>query len=248
MSWSVIGWILIGLTALLLVFFTFINKGKTTYPIRHLRAVEDHDSARVSAIEQGKEQHVVLGNQLLSRRYPGLGLLSLATLPAFLDSETVANGRMIVTASDGTLVVFANQIIQQEYREGFSLALHADHIYTVMRGTSPLSFTAGTLPEIAADDFGSLAMFGNLGPEAALWASAAERNGEPFAAAGSLDSQAALYINMRDLLIGEEAYMLPAALSPNAGKQSTVLTEDLLRALLMVLLAAAAVLKMAGIL
>jgi hypothetical protein len=69
-----------------------------------------------------------------------------------------------------------------------------------------------------------------------------------FAAAGSVIAQAALFLNVRDLLIGEEVFMLPGLMEPTPPNQAGWLTEDILRAALMGLLIVAVILKVAGLL
>jgi hypothetical protein len=93
-----------------------------------------------------------------------------------------------------------------------------------------------------------MGLFGNFGQTGALLAEAAEMNGgHPLAAAGSVDAQAALFLVTRDLMIGEEVFMLPGLIDPTPSNQAGWVSEDILRIALMVLLVIAAGLKMAGV-
>lgn len=249
MTWSLVGWVVIGLTAGLLFIFSFLLRDWGSYQVRSSPLIKRFIASRVSAIEQGKRRQVVLGHQLWSQTYPGLGLHALAVLPTFLDPESVLDGSQYISGGDGALVVFARQLIKGRYQNGFSMALHDSGLRPRLHGPTPLSFTAGFLPELGTHPHGSLALFGDYGPEASLWIEAARTRGAcVFAAAGSISSQAALYMNMRDLLIGEEVFMLPGLLEPTAMNRAGWLTEDIVRILLILFLIAAAILKMAGVL
>ncbi len=249
MTWSFIGWVIIGLSAGLLFGLSFLIKDFDIYQIRWPAMISRLIASRASAIEQGKKRQVVLGHQLWSHTYPGLGLHTLSVLPDFLDPESVVDGGQSVSGGDGSLVVFARQMITGRYRDGFSLALQDASLESKLYGPTPLSFTAGFLPELGMDPQGSLALFGDYGPEAALWVEAARtRHGRVFAAAGSIDSQASLFMTVPDLLIGEEVYMLPGLLSPTSKNRAGWLTEDFVRIILILMIVFGAILKMVGVL
>lgn len=250
MNWSWLGWGFIGLSAILLILFTYLFKLKQGYQIRRMPAVTALLASRASTIEQGKRRQIVLGQQLWSRTYPGLGLQSLAALSAYLNPESMADGRLTISGGDGSLVVFARQIIHGCYQDGFSTDLNnAPVVDIALPGPTPLSFTAGLLSKISISPHHSLALFGQYGPEAMLWTeSAADDGGEVFAAAGSLASQAALFLTVRNLLIGEEIMMAPGLFEPSTNSGASWAAEDLLRFLLILLLITGAILKMVGIL
>jgi len=247
MTWTLLGWIFIGLGAVILLVLGWIIKLKG-YPPRRMPAIQYLQGSRVAAIERGRHQQIVLGHQLWSRVYPGLGLFALSVLPSLLDPENLVNGDQAVSTSDGSVVVFAQQIIQGRYQEGFSTSLHESSVRAALPGPTPLSFTAGLLADVQAHPHGSLALFGDYGPEAALWAmSAARRGGQVFAAAGSIASQAVLYLELRDLLLGEEVFMVPGLLAPTSLNLAGLLTEDILRIGLILLLIAGVILTLVGV-
>lgn len=248
MTWVQIGWTVIFLAVVLLVGFSLIFKTGRRYPVRQLPAVKALFDQRVIAIERGEGRQVVLGNRFWSRAYPGLGLHALSVLPSLVSTEVMVDGGQVVSAGTGELVLFARQIIQGVYRDGFSPALEPVINPVQLPGPTPLAFTAGLLTEINLHSPGSLALFGSFGLSAPLWAEAASiKGGNVFAAAGLISAQAALFLNVRDVLIGEEIFMLPGAMEPTAVNQAGWITEDILRVLLMVLMLAAAVMKMVGV-
>lgn len=249
MIWSYIGWGVIGFAALLMILLTLFLKNKGQEYARRMPSIESMFESQVAAMEDGYPRQVVIGQRLLSPAYPGLGLQGLSSLSAFLDPDTLVGGQLKVASSDGALVLFAQQIIQQQYRGGFSVDLQDACVTTILPGPTPFSFTAGLLADPASQPRGPLVLLGDYGAESLLLTEMhAEGGGQVFAAAGSFSSQAVNYLNVRDLLIGEQVFMLPGLDDLQSVNQAGWITEDILRVLLMLALVVFAVLKIVGVL
>ncbi len=249
MNWSIVGWGTIGVAVVLLAAFSILIKNKKPYLIRKFPQLESLRSSRTDAIEAGVDRVIVLGHKLFSTGYPGLGLTSLSAIPDFLDDETLADGKINLASSEGSLVVFAQQIIENTYLGGFSRALTPEGVRSTLLGPTPFSFTAGLLSGLSEHSHRGLVLTGYFGPEASLWSEACEsKNGYTFSSAGTITSQAALYLHAKDLLIGENAYLLSGMFDPRPGKNAGWLTEDILRILLIILLVTGVILKLVGIL
>ncbi len=248
MTWAQVGWVMIALSALLLVGFSLIFKSRHQYLVRQFSAVKALLDQRVIAVERGKGRQVVLGNRLWNRAYPGLGLQALSVLPGLVNPEDVLDGGQAVSAGTGELILFARQIVQGVYQDGYSTGLAQGTNPLQLPGPTPLSFLAGLLVEINLQSPGSLALFGSFGQGAPLWAEAALiKGGHVFAAAGSVSAQAALFLSTRDMLIGEEIFMLSGLMDTSPINQAGWMTEDVIRTLLIVLILVAVVLKMVGV-
>ena len=248
MTWTLVGWIFIGVAAVLFLLTRVIKvKG---YSPRSFPFIRHYQESRTASIERGWHQQVVLGYQLWSEAYPGLGLSALATARQLLDDESLASGKVTLATSTGSLVVFAHQIVQGAYQGGFSEQLLEERAGAVVYGVLPLAFTTGLLASLHFRPTGTVTLLGDYGPEAALIADKVQ--GQPgssvFAAAGSITSQAVLFLTAQDLLLGETVYALPALLKPDRPHLSALAVEDLLRVGLIVLLVVGAVLKMMGVL
>lgn len=249
MNWSIFGWGVIGAAAVLLAAFSLLYKNKKPYDIREFPQLEALKASRVDAIEGGLRRTLVLGHSLFSPGYPGLGLGSLSSVPGFLDPETLADGKMNIAASEGALVVFARQIVEQRYHDGFSRALTPMGVSSSLIGPTPFSFTAGLLSDLSAYPQQGLLLTGDFGPEASLWSEIGiSKNSYVFASAGTIASQASLYLHVKDLLIGENTFLLPGLIDPSPGKKAGWVTEDILRIILIFMLIAGAILKMVGVL
>lgn len=249
MTPSLVGWILILISTMLLIGFTFWFKSRDGYRARRVAGIKALQNARVAAIEGGKPQHFILGSQLFSQAYPGLGLSGLTGFSSYLDEETGIGGGLTVSGSDGSLVVLARQIVHNRYQNGFSAGLEHPGTSANLYGPSQLSFTAGLMSEFGIHPPHAVSLFGNYGPESLLWVEAASSRGEDvFAAAGTVSSQAALFMRVPDLFLGEEVFLVNGLMNPSPANRAAWLTEDLVRVILMVLLVAGAVMKMVGIL
>jgi len=247
MTWTELGWAIIGLGSILLIVFSLAFKKEGRYRPRKQELVNTFLNQRVRAVEQGKKRLILLGEDFWSQAFPGLGLHALTVLPGLIKFEDIVEGGQVVSAGRGELVLFARQVIQGRYQEGFSPALH--HAMVSLVGFQGFSFTAGLLSELNRDSPGSLAILGGYGFDSVLWAESVQaKGGHVFAAAGTISAQAALYLTVRDLLIGEEVFMLPGLIKPMVGNQAGWTTEDILRLVLIALLILVSLLKAGGIL
>ena len=244
-----VGIAIVGFAAILLIVFTILFKEHKGYPIRQMPKISRWMRAHTAAIERQGYQNIFLGQHLFCPAFPGVGYHVLSILPTLLGPEIGWGGGVRVSAGDGSLVVLAREIIQGRYREGYHPNLNASGVQTHLYGPTPLSVTAGLLPELHDKPYHSVAFLGVYGPEVLTIATTARRlGGHVFVASGNLISQATLFASVEDQLIGEEIFMLPGILDPKAKIQSALLTEDILRLLLILVLIVLAILKLVALL
>lgn len=248
MNWALVGWGLIALGFILLASLSLWFKKHGGYQTRHFPQIDELNDAKTIAIERGLNRMVVIGHQLSSLGYPGLGPNSLAALPGFLDSESLSYGKMSISTSEGALAVFARQIIENRYQNGFSEALPTSRVKPALFGPTPFSFTAGLLCALSTNGEQGLVLIGNFGPEASLWTEiCASKNGHVFAAAGTIESQALLFTHLSDLLLGESSFLLPGLIHSSPARQAGWLAEDILRIILILSFILGAILKIADV-
>lgn len=248
MTWTLLGWALIIIAAVFLIVFSW-GVYFPAPPPRKVPFFQRYKVARGKTIEQGKLQQVILGNQFWSSTYPGLGLTGLSSLSALITPETLVDGSQALTTASGSIASIAQQVVEGKYTDGFSRQLTEPRVETRVPGITPFTFTAGLLSELKLAPAGSLLYLGDFGPEAVLAVQkVANHGGQVFIGAGSLTAQATLFLCARDLLLGEEVFMLSPALAPTPKNRAGMLVEDVLRVALMLLLIAGAVLKMCGVL
>jgi len=248
LNWALTGWVFIGLGIVLIIVLIWGIKVSPAF-LRTLPFTKRLIESRAETVECGRYQQIFLGDNLLSQTYPGLGLSALGALPVFLDGETLVDGNSRVSSPSGEILVFAQQILQSRYQDGFSEPLAEDLVRIGPYGPTPISFIAGLLPALPRQPYGTLVLLGDYGPQASLAVKAVlDQGGRVFAAAGSITSQAALFLNVRDILLGEEVFRVSEVMLPDPQKTATILVEDILRVLLILLLVIGAGLTMVGVL
>ena len=145
----------------------------------------------------------------------GWGFPGWRSYDALLDAESLADGRQTVSANEGILAVFARQIIHGRYESGFSEQLLSSEVQPVVYGPTTFSFNGGLMSDLKMQDYGTLVILGDFGPESAISVkNIHDQRGDAFSAAGSMASQAALLLNVQNILLGEEVYLAPALLDP----------------------------------
>ena len=121
-------------------------------------------------------------------------------------------------------------------------------VNTILPGPTKFSYLAGLLSEIGLEQYGSVALLGNYGPEAVIWAEAVQsKGGYVFAGAGSLTAQAALFSNTEDLMIGESLYGASGLLNTAMPELTGLMVEDIIRFLLILSLLAGVIMKLVGV-
>jgi hypothetical protein len=244
---------LIGLTIiiiplLLLILLGVIFRRYSTYAVRSFPALKALIRHRTSSVERGAYRHLVSGFGLSDGSDLGLGLHALHALPLFIQPEDIADGLQKIESSDGSLLLLTQQLLNGHYSKGYYQRLNLVS-NALIPGVTPLSFTAGLLTELNQHRAGSLAIIGDYGVSSVLWAACTQdHQGHTFAAAGSLVAQAALFLSVRDLLIGEEIYAAKPVLNPTPFNLASLQTEDVLRVILIFVLILASLLKLFGFL
>jgi len=247
-NWSIVGWVVIGLAAFLLVLFTFLNKKTRHLKVRKITSIDRLVAAQSDAIERGQPRLISLGDQLWSRTYPGLSLHTLTVLPMLVDAENVMADGMFVSSGEGSLVALARQIVQNDYSNGFLTELSKPGVNAILPGPTKFSYLAGLLSEIGLEKYGSVTLFGNYGPEAAVWVEAVQsKGGYVFAGAGPITAQAALFTDVEDLLIGESLYAVSGSLNTARSEVARLMVEDIIRILLILSLLAGVIMKLVGV-
>lgn len=91
-------------------------------------------------------------------------------------------------------------------------------------------------------------MLGNFGPEAALLVEASDReNVVVIGASNDLVGQSVLFAGSQDALIGEELFAAGAYIGTGASHTASLIVQDILRWLIVLVLLAGAFLKFAGV-
>jgi hypothetical protein len=234
--------------ALMLILPFFKRKGQTRITFRQIPALKGLQRAIGLAVEEGKRVHVTLGKSNLLTPTSASSFAGLSTLELITQSSMMSDRPPLATSGDGALALLSQDTLQKTYRAGNAIEQYNPNLGR-LSGATPMSYVAGVLADIYDERISAHVFSGNFGAEIGLLNEAAEQEKAFVAAASdSLPAQSVLYAVSKEPLIGEELFAIPAYLKGGKILQSSVITQDILRWGVIVLLIGAALLRLLGIL
>ena len=161
-------------------------------------------------------------------------LLALASAEALYQAARLAQGPVILTTSDSTMIPLGYEVLRRAQRaRGFAGSMQAGTLRWFPDGPRSLAWAGAASALMSSEYVGANVLVGGFGPELALVAHAAARRGQPLlAASDQLDGQAVAWASADEPLIGEELYFAGAWLNPTPANQAAVVMQDILRWLL----------------
>ena len=246
------GWLgIAGLGVILLasavmgVFLILRRRSPATF--RELPAVNRLRKAVSRVVEDGSRLHISLGRAALYTPQSASALAGLTVLRRLADLTSASDQPPIATSGDAALAIVSQDMLQS----GSQATARGTYDPTAGRltGLTPFSYAAGAIPAMRDENVSANVLIGNFGVEVALLTDAAERK-NTFSLAGSdnLAAQAVLYASSEEPLIGEEVFAAGAYIGAGRLHQASLLTQDILRWLLILAILAGVLLRLAGIL
>jgi len=232
--------------AVLLLAFTFLRR-KSPAVFRKIEAYERLNRAVGLAVEGGTRLHVSIGRGNLFTARGGSALAGLAMLRRLSERTSLSDHPPVVTSGDASLAILSQDTLQAGYR---AAGAEDQYRFTTGRltGLTPFAFAAGTIPIMRDEKVSANVIIGDLGPEAALLADAADtENADLIAASDNLAAQSVLYASSQEPLIGEELFAAGAYLGAGKSHEASLQVQDLLRWLIILAILGGAALKFLGI-
>jgi hypothetical protein len=215
--------------------------------LHHLNAFHRLQKALGQAIENGKGIHLSSGSSGVNGARGASGLISLVMLHRIIQKSARSDQPPLATSGDGALTALSQDVLHHSYRTAGS-----EHSYDPLQGQvagiTGISFTAGTMLTIADRPLQANLLAGHFGSEAALIADAADRSGQmTVAGSDNLPAQAAFLAAADETLIGEELFAGGAYLQAGPAHKASLLAQDALRWLIILLVLAGVILKLLGV-
>jgi hypothetical protein len=243
---------LIGLGVVLFVvcfmaIFAFLQQ-RTPFSFRKIPAFPRIRRAVSLVVEDGTRLHVSLGRGSLltpfgAAAYPGLSLLRR------LGEITSLSDRPPITTSGDALLNLVAQDTLRTAHEAVSVDQNFDANNGRLTGLTPFSYAAGVMPSIRDEAISTNVLIGNFGVEVGLLTEAAERqNASIIAASDNLPAQAVLFAASADPLIGEELFAAGAYVQAGSMHAASLVVQDIMRWLIIIIIIAGAILKTIGVL
>jgi hypothetical protein len=219
---------------------------RSPFSFRNIPAFPRIRRAVSLVVEDGTRLHVSLGRGSLLTPFGVAAYAGLSLLRRLGEITSLSDRPPIATSGDGLLNIVAQDTLRDAHE-----AVAVDQNFNMnngrLTGLTPFSYAAGVMPAIRDEVISTNVLIGNFGVEVGLLTEAAERqNASVIAASDNLPAQAVLFAATADPLIGEELFAAGAYIQAGDMHAASLLVQDILRWLIIVILIAGAILKAAG--
>lgn len=230
-----------------MIFFTLLRDESEDANLRPIPAFEKIKQVIGLTVEEGTQLHVSLGSGGFTSFQSASGLAGLTMLQEIIKSSSACDYPPVATTGNATMSILAQDIIQ-----GTSKAISIEGQQRTSEGElvglTPYSYAAGTLTTIRDDRVSANILMGWYGSEITWLTTASERQSSPsIAGTAQLPAQAVMYATASEPLIGEEFFTAGAYLGDDPMHKASVITQDVFRWLLVVLIILGIVLKYLGL-
>ena len=247
MNWiGLAGFGFVILSAILMAGLAFLRR-KSTPVFREIPAFTRLRKAIGLAVEEGSRLHISLGRGGLTTPQSAAELAGLEMLRRVAELTSASDRPPVATSGDGAIAILSQDALQASGQAVFSTGY--DATAARLTGLTPFSYAAGVLPVMRDENVSANVLMGNFGIEVALLTDAAERgNTSTMAGSDNLPAQAVLYASAQDPLIGEELYAAGAYIKARPFHTASLIVQDILRWLVVIVILVGAILKLAGVL
>jgi hypothetical protein len=243
---SLIGLMIIGLTVALMLVFT-AQARRSPLPMRPIKAMDHLARAVGLTVEDGRRVHITFGRGDFFDSHAASTLTNTALLKEVLKRSAGSDRPPSITSGDGISTLLAVDTLYSSRQGGIS-SDRIDPRRGRLAGTTPFSYAVGVLPALQSEQTSMMVAGGMLGAEISLILDTAETESvNILAAPDSPVGQAVAFACPVDALLGEEIYALPAYLNSNGIYAASLLTQDVLRWILIIFLIMGAILRAIGL-
>ncbi len=247
MNWvGLAGFGLVILSAILMAGLAFLRRNSTPV-FREITAFARLRKAIGLSVEEGSRLHISLGRGGLTTPQSAAELAGVEVLRRIAELTSASDRPPVATSGDGAVTILSQDALLASEQAAFSTGY--DPAAARLTGLTPFSYAAGALPVIQDENVSANVLIGSFGVEVALLTDTAERgNTSTMAGSDNLSAQAILYASAQDPLIGEELYAAGAYLKARPFHTASLVVQDILRWLIVIVILVSAILKLAGVL
>jgi len=234
--------LLLVLSGTVLVVLLILRGRKGPRPeIRPLSALQDLQRETGYAAESGGAIHIALGSGGLCGENAVTSLAGLQVVKALTDAAVSYHAPPIITVGDPTLLPLAQDILRRAYeRNGLTELYNPGRVRFV--APSPIAYAAGAANVVTTENVTASVMAGAFGAEVSLITDAVARRDLPQLAAAVAAPSAigALYPATDRLAVGEELYAAGAYMTGERHYLVSLVAQDILRVILVLIILGAA--------
>jgi hypothetical protein len=234
------------LSALVLIALTILHRRREVPQARDIPALKDLQEQLGRAAESGRPLHIALGNGALGSEDTVSSLAGLQVLKGLIDAAISYDVAPVVTVGDPTLLPLAQDVLRRAY-ERSQIPEFYDASQVRFVAPSSLAYSAGAIPVGAPERVTADVVVGTFGAEASLTADTSDWGDRPTTAAvDATQAIGALYPATDRLAVGEELYAAGTQLTKKKKYVTSLITEDILRFVLALVILGAAALALMG--
>ena len=242
---GLIALIVVIVAALMMAVFAFLAQ-RSPFAFREINSFKLIRRSISMLVEDGSRLHVSLGRGSLLTPFGAAALAGLSLLRQLAETTSTGDRPPIATTGDGVVNLLAQETLRTAH-ETIQKEKPFNPDQGRMTGMTPFSYAAGVIPYIGDEQVSTNVLIGNYGVEIALLTEAAEREGAAVVAASdNLPAQAVLYATTPGSLIGEELFAAGAYHQAGNFHSSSLVVQDILRWILILVILAGIVLKLVG--
>jgi len=232
------------LTALLIIHRPSAAKMRLRPYMRPLSAFRSLHAETGYAAESGGAIHIALGSGGLHGTDAITSLAGLQVVESLVNAAVSYNAPPIITVGDPTLLPLAQDVLRRAYeRSGREEMYDPGRVRFV--APSPVAYAAGAANVVATENVTASMMAGAFGAEVSLIADAGARRDLPqLAAAADPPAIGALYPATDRLAVGEELYAAGAQMTGERRYLVGLMTQDVLRVILVLAILGLAVMAL----
>lgn len=244
---GIIGPGIVILASVLMAVFALLQQ-RTSFSFRKISAFSRVRRAISLVVEDGTRLHVSLGHGNLLTQFGAAAFAGLSLLRRLGEVTSLSDRPPVATSGDSVLNMVAQDTLRAAH-EAVAVEQPFDINNGRLTGLTPFSYAAGVMPTISDEAVSTNVLIGNFGLEVALLTEAADRQGAAvIAASDNLAAQAVLYATSPDPIIGEELFAAGAYVQSGPMHTASLLVQDTLRWIIIIVIIIGAILKAIGIL
>jgi hypothetical protein len=244
---GLIALVIVIVAALMMAVFAFLGR-RSPFSFREINSFRFIRRSVSMVVEDGSRLHVSLGRGSLLTPFGAAALAGLSMLRRLGETTSTSDRPPIATTGDAVICLLAQETLRTAH-ESIIKEKPFDPTQGRMTGLTPFSYAAGAMPYIRDDQVSTNVLIGNYGVEVALLTEASEREGAAvIAGSDQLPAQAVLYATTPGSLIGEELFAAGAYHQAGYLHMASLVVQDILRWIIIIVVLFGIVLKLLGVL
>lgn len=244
---SLIALIIVVVAVLMMAVFALLAR-RSPFSFREITSFRLIRRSVSMVVEDGSRLHVSLGRGSLLTPFGAAALAGLSMLRRLSETTSTSDRPPIATTGDPVVNLLAQETLRTAH-ESVLKDKPFDPTQGRITGLTPFSYVAGAMPYIRDDEVSTNILIGNYGVEVGLLAEASEREGAAvIAASDNLPAQAVLYATTPGSLVGEELFAAGAYHQAGSLHSASLVTQDVLRWIIIIVILFGVLLKLLGVL